>query len=190
MSAARLATRLSSQYDITALVRSARGAEELRGAGHSNGGHRPRSGPACRCRSPKGSIRKRSSISPRRRTAAKAICAWIAFCSSPPSRRARFVYMSTTGVYGDMRGEMVDESTPVRPLTERARRRVSAEEMTRVWCNERRVRRVVLRVPGIYGPGRLPLEGCVALSLSCEPRTRASAIASTSTTWSRSAQPP
>lgn len=69
-----------------------------------------------------------------------------------------FVYMSTTGVYGNTGGAFVDESTPVQPLTDRARRRVSAEEMTRVWCNERRVRRVVLRVPGIYGPGRLPLE--------------------------------
>src|SRR5690606_34231472 len=69
-----------------------------------------------------------------------------------------FVYMSTTGVYGDAGGELVDESTPVRPSTDRARRRVSAEEMTRVWCHERRVRRVVLRVPGIYGPERLPLE--------------------------------
>jgi nucleoside-diphosphate-sugar epimerase len=69
-----------------------------------------------------------------------------------------FVYMSTTGVYGDTDGGFVDESTPVKPRTERARRRVSAEEMTRVWCTERRVRRVVLRVPGIYGPGRLPLE--------------------------------
>ena len=37
-------------------------------------------------------------------------------------------------------------------------RPLSAEEMTRVWCTERRVRRVILRVPGIYGPGRLPLE--------------------------------
>jgi nucleoside-diphosphate-sugar epimerase len=43
-------------------------------------------------------------------------------------------------------------------MTDRARRRVSAEEMVRVWCTERRVRRVVLRVPGIYGPDRLPLE--------------------------------
>jgi nucleoside-diphosphate-sugar epimerase len=71
---------------------------------------------------------------------------------------AAFIYMSTTGVYGDTKGELVDESSPVAPLTERARRRVSAEEMTRVWCTERHVRRVVLRVPGIYGPGRLPLE--------------------------------
>ncbi|MDY6944405.1 MAG: NAD-dependent epimerase/dehydratase family protein [Pseudomonadota bacterium] len=68
-----------------------------------------------------------------------------------------FVYMSTTGVYGDANGGFVDESTPVMPMTDRARRRVSAEEMTRVWCHERRVRRVVLRVPGIYGPQRLPL---------------------------------
>ncbi|HEY5810222.1 MAG TPA: NAD-dependent epimerase/dehydratase family protein [Povalibacter sp.] len=69
-----------------------------------------------------------------------------------------FVYISTTGVYGDTEGAAVDESTPVRPQTDRARRRVSAEEMTRVWCTERRVRRVILRVPGIYGPARLPLE--------------------------------
>jgi nucleoside-diphosphate-sugar epimerase len=69
-----------------------------------------------------------------------------------------FVYISTTGVYGDTKGQLVDESTPVRPATDRARRRVSAEEMVRVWCTERHVRRIVLRVPGIYGPGRLPLE--------------------------------
>ncbi|HEU4600385.1 MAG TPA: SDR family oxidoreductase [Steroidobacteraceae bacterium] len=69
-----------------------------------------------------------------------------------------FVYMSTTGVYGDTGGALVDESSPLQPRTERARRRVSAEEMTRVWCTERRVRRVILRVPGIYGPGRLPLD--------------------------------
>ena len=69
-----------------------------------------------------------------------------------------FVYMSTTGVYGDTAGAVVDESSVVQPRTDRARRRISAEEMTRVWCSERRVRRVVLRVPGIYGPDRLPLE--------------------------------
>jgi len=69
-----------------------------------------------------------------------------------------FIYISTTGVYGDTGGELVDESSPVNPMTDRARRRVSAEEMTRVWCTERGVRRVVLRVPGIYGPGRLPIE--------------------------------
>ncbi len=80
---------------------------------------------------------------------------FLQLASVPPHT---FVYMSTTGVYGDTAGAAVDESSPVQPRTDRARRRVSAEEMTRVWCNERRVRRVVLRVPGIYGPDRLPLE--------------------------------
>lgn len=80
---------------------------------------------------------------------------FLQLASVPPRT---FVYMSTTGVYGDTQSAAVDESTPVQPLTDRARRRVSAEEMTRVWCTERRVRRVVLRVPGIYGPDRLPVE--------------------------------
>ena len=69
-----------------------------------------------------------------------------------------FVYMSTTGVYGSTDGREVDESDRINPQTERAQRRASAEEMTRVWCHELQVRRVVLRVPGIYGPDRLPLE--------------------------------
>lgn len=79
------------------------------------------------------------------------------FLNRLASRPRVFVYMSTTGVYGDAGGEEVTEATPVSPLTARARRRVNAEEMVRTWCTEREVRRVVLRVPGIYGPGRLPL---------------------------------
>jgi nucleoside-diphosphate-sugar epimerase len=72
-------------------------------------------------------------------------------------RPAVFVYLGTTGVYGNTNGARVDESSQVNPQTERAQRRMSAEHMTRVWCHEQQVRRVVLRVPGIYGPGRLPL---------------------------------
>ncbi len=68
------------------------------------------------------------------------------------------IYFSTTGVYGDTEGEEVDEASPVNPMTDRAHRRVSAENIVRVWCTERGVRRVVLRVPGIYGPHRLPLQ--------------------------------
>jgi len=68
------------------------------------------------------------------------------------------IYISTTGVYGDLRGAMADETTPLNPSTPRARRRATAEEISRVWCHEHSVRRVVLRVPAIYGPGRLPLD--------------------------------
>ena len=69
-----------------------------------------------------------------------------------------FLYMSTTGVYGDAAGATVDESSPTEPSNDRSRRRVAAEHGVRTWCEARGVRWVILRVPGIYGPHRLPLE--------------------------------
>lgn len=74
------------------------------------------------------------------------------------ARPAAFVYLSTTGVYGDTRGERVDESSPTVPGSERARRRLDAESAARDWCAARGVRFACLRVPGIYGPHRLPLD--------------------------------
>lgn len=70
----------------------------------------------------------------------------------------RVVYLSTTGVYGDAGGATVDENTPPRPATARARRRLAAEQALQAACTAAGVEWTVLRVPGIYGPGRLPLE--------------------------------
>jgi len=71
---------------------------------------------------------------------------------------ARFVYVSTSGVYGDCHGAYVDESRAVHPQSERARRRVDAERRLALWCSERGVSLAILRVPGIYAADRLPLE--------------------------------
>ncbi len=68
------------------------------------------------------------------------------------------VYASTSGVYGDCDGAWVREDAPLRPITERAQRRVDAENAVRAWGALTDVRTVVLRVPGIYGPGRLPID--------------------------------
>lgn len=73
-------------------------------------------------------------------------------------RPARFVYLSTTGVYGDAAGATVTEDTPVNPTTARAQARADAELTVRGHCESHGIPWVVLRVPGIYGPGRLPLE--------------------------------
>jgi nucleoside-diphosphate-sugar epimerase len=70
----------------------------------------------------------------------------------------RLVYLSTTGVYGDHGGGRVDEDTPPAPLTERAMRRLTAENAVRAWGDLRGISWCVLRLPGIYGPARLPLE--------------------------------
>ncbi len=65
-------------------------------------------------------------------------------------RVRRLVYASTTGVYGDCGGELVDETRTLRPATDRARRRVDAEARLRWFARAARVRLSVLRVPGIY----------------------------------------
>jgi nucleoside-diphosphate-sugar epimerase len=70
---------------------------------------------------------------------------------------AKLVYVSTSGVYGDCDGVLVTEETPVNPQTSRARRRLDAEQTLLAWGVERGVAVVILRVTGIYGPGRLPV---------------------------------
>ena len=74
--------------------------------------------------------------------------------NGPPGR---IVYISTTGVYGDCHGEWVDEQHPPNPRVDRARRRWDAEQQLRDWQGETGGELVILRVAGIYGPGRLPL---------------------------------
>jgi len=69
----------------------------------------------------------------------------------------KVVYMSTSGVYGDCGSEWVTEETPLNPQTSRAQRRVDAETTLQEWGREHSVPIVILRVTGIYGPGRLPL---------------------------------
>lgn len=70
----------------------------------------------------------------------------------------RMVYVSTTGVYGDVSGALIDESRPVAPNNPRARRRVDAETVLRAWARQRGARVSILRVPGIYARDRLPLK--------------------------------
>lgn len=63
-------------------------------------------------------------------------------------------YLSTTGVYGDTGGKVVDETAPLAPTSERSRRRLEAE--TR-WRNSG-LPIHVFRLPGIYGPGSSALD--------------------------------
>lgn len=75
---------------------------------------------------------------------------------APDTLPARIVLISTSGVYGDCHGEWVTEDRPPRPDADRARRRLDAEQQLRAWGEAHAVPVVILRVPGIYGPGRLP----------------------------------
>lgn len=64
-------------------------------------------------------------------------------------------YLSTTGVYGDRAGSMVDEATPPAPGQPRSQRRLAAEEAWRA-ARPTGAALDICRVGGIYGPGRAP----------------------------------
>lgn len=70
----------------------------------------------------------------------------------------RFIYISTSGVYGDRGGAWVSETQSPSPQTARAQRRLDAEIQIRGWARRNGVNASILRVPGIYAEDRLPLE--------------------------------
>ena len=63
-------------------------------------------------------------------------------------------YLSTVGVYGDHHGAWVDETTPCRPVSARSVERVAAEAAWTEAAQKADVPLSILRLSGIYGPGR------------------------------------
>ncbi len=50
------------------------------------------------------------------------------------------------------------EASPLKPSTDRSKRRLAAEQTLTQWSKQHHVASVILRVGGIYGPGKLPLQ--------------------------------
>jgi nucleoside-diphosphate-sugar epimerase len=75
---------------------------------------------------------------------------WLA--SAPPRK---FVYTSSTSVYGQNDGSQVKESSPTEPTVDTARILVETEKLLLDAARERRFPSVILRVAGIYGPERI-----------------------------------
>jgi nucleoside-diphosphate-sugar epimerase len=63
-------------------------------------------------------------------------------------------YFSTVGVYGDFGGALVDESAPTRPENPRSQQRVVVEQRWREFAAAHDLPLLILRLAGIYGPGR------------------------------------
>ena len=64
------------------------------------------------------------------------------------------VYLSTIGVYGDSGGEWIDESTPLATTSPRGKRRIAAEAGWQALGEATGRPVAILRLGGIYGPGR------------------------------------
>ncbi len=67
---------------------------------------------------------------------------------------SRVLYISSTGVYGHHAGNWVDEHTPCQPQRQGGRVCLEAEQVLERHPLARRS--IVLRLAGIYGPGRIP----------------------------------
>jgi nucleoside-diphosphate-sugar epimerase len=87
----------------------------------------------------------------------------------------RIVYISTSAVYGDCQGAWITESQALNPTTARGQRRLDAEQQLQAYCELHNIQWLLLRVPGIYGPGKLPLarlrEGTAVLREADSPYT-------------------
>lgn len=70
----------------------------------------------------------------------------------------RVLYLSTVGVYGDHQGAWVDEESPLRPVSQRSRQRVAAEQAWRDFASLKGVDLGIFRLSGIYGPGRSAID--------------------------------
>ena len=67
-------------------------------------------------------------------------------------------YLSTTGVYGDRDGEWVDETSELRPSSQRGSRRKRAEDQWLSLFEQYQKPVHIFRLAGIYGPGRSALD--------------------------------
>jgi nucleoside-diphosphate-sugar epimerase len=73
----------------------------------------------------------------------------------PPDR---YLYTSSTGVYGDHDGDWVDEETPLDPTTDKTEVLVEAERVALETTAEAGIDGTVARLAGIYGPDRYRLD--------------------------------
>lgn len=71
-----------------------------------------------------------------------------------PSQIGKLIYVSSTGVYGQSRGESVDEESPCEPTREGGRACLAAEHA--IAAHALGSRAITLRMAGLYGPGRIP----------------------------------
>lgn len=82
----------------------------------------------------------------------------LAALAKGPMLPLRIIYIGTSGVYGDCRGQWVAESHRLQAQTPRAKRRLDAERCLRSFGQRNGVAISILRAPGIYAADRLPLE--------------------------------
>ncbi len=74
------------------------------------------------------------------------------------SKKSKLIYLSSTGVYGDHNGNWVDEEANLNPTTDLGLWRLNAEKSWKKFSKDLGLTLIVLRLSGIYGPGRSAID--------------------------------
>ena len=94
----------------------------------------------------------RSSDTPREKIWIDGLTWLLDHLPQPPRR---FIYVSSTSVYGSRDGELINENSSTNPQTEGGTCCVNAEQLVRQHFADSTTEVIVLRMAGIYGPDRL-----------------------------------
>lgn len=70
----------------------------------------------------------------------------------------KMIYFGSSGVYGDHKGAWVNEHSYCIPGIARQLRRLDAEQQWLTYCQQHSIQPILLRIAGIYGPQRIPVE--------------------------------
>lgn len=93
-----------------------------------------------------------------------------AFINVSPIKPAKVIYFGSSGVYGDKSGDWVDEESPCSISFDRQNRRLDAEKQCMQFSIENNIDCVLLRIAGIYGPGRLPIDAARKQATLIDPQ--------------------
>ena len=81
----------------------------------------------------------------------------------------KLVYFGSSAVYGDKQGDWVDEKAACDVTLERQYRRLDAEQQCLTFAEQKDIGCIILRIAGIYGPNRLPIEAALKQYPLIEP---------------------
>ena len=91
------------------------------------------------------------------------------FIAQNPIKVQKVIYFSSSGVYGNHNGDLVNEHTTCHIQHTRQLSRLDAEQQWINYCTKKKIELLILRVGGIFGPHRLPIEAAKKQTALIDP---------------------
>lgn len=93
------------------------------------------------------------------------------FLKTSNIKPVKLIYFGSSAVYGDQSGNWVDENTSCKVTCDRQLRRLDAEKQCQEFAMQNAIDCILLRIGGIYGPNRLPIDAAIKQSALIKPES-------------------